>query len=102
MKKVINNYQKLYENLLALIASPDFKENVKATAKGLSKTLADKNFFMLIHHVCDILDLLEDTSTAFQKRYGVLVEQADNILGLIQGLQGLTSRWGSFVGDALT
>ena len=78
-----------------------FNEKTRALATGILKHMLDKNFYMILHFLCDILDVLEETSLLFQRRYGLLIEQSENVLMLISKLERLAASNGQFVQAAL-
>ena len=49
------------------------------------RDLTDKNL-MFLHFLLDILDVIETASLEFQKRYGLLVDQAKNLESLTSSL----------------
>ena len=48
--------------------------------------LTDKNLIMFLHFLLVILDVIETASLEFQKRYGLLVDQAKNLESLTSSL----------------
>ena len=50
------------------------------------KKLTDKNLLVFLHYLLDILDVIETSSLEFQKRYGLLVDQAKNLEALTSSL----------------
>ena len=57
---------------------------------------------MILHFLADILTTLEETSVAFQKRYGLLIQQAETLQDLIKNLQVRAAKPGSYVLEALS
>ena len=88
------------------IANPhgggNFKPDIKASAKGLLNILSDRYFFLLLHYLADLLDVLGRFSQRFQLRYGILIEQADNLSELLQSLRVCGSNGGPNLAKALT
>ena len=46
------------------------------------RDLTDENLIMILHFLLVILDVIETASLEFQKRYGLLVDQAKNLESL--------------------
>ena len=57
---------------------------------------------MILHFLSYILDTLEEASLEFQKRYGLLIQQAVNLKDLIQTLKMRAVKPGSNVIEALS
>ena len=57
---------------------------------------------MILHFLADILVTLEEASLEFQKRYGLLIQQAQNVKDLIQNLKIRAAKPGSNVLEALS
>ena len=50
------------------------------------RDLTDENLIMILHFLLVILDVIETASLEFQKRYGLLVDQAKNLESLTSSL----------------
>ena len=50
------------------------------------RDLTDENLIMFLHFLLVILDVIETASLEFQKRYGLLVDQAKNLESLTSSL----------------
>ena len=100
--KLILYYPQIIQHLQHVTQSDKFKAPTKDKAKGLLRTLNDKNFYMILHFLADILTTLEETSVAFQKRYGLLIQQAETLQDLIKNLQVRAAKPGSYVLEALS
>ena len=57
---------------------------------------------MILHFLAPILDTLEEASLECQKRYGLLIQQAENLKDLIQTLKMRAVKPGSNVIEALS
>ena len=105
-KKAVDNLIKYYKpivrHLHKITEDYNFNEKTRSKAKGLLKTMYDKNFYMILHFLADILAILEETSLAFQKRYGLLIQQADNLAELVKKLELATANFNSNVLEALS
>ena len=97
-KKAIANIIKHYQPLIGALTEmgsrilengeegPFFKDdNIRNKANGMVRDLTDKNL-MFLHFLLDILDVIETASLEFQKRYGLLVDQAKNLESLTSSL----------------
>ena len=100
--KLILYYQQIMAHLQHVTTSDKFNGPTKDKAKGLLRTLFDKNFYMILHFLADILATLEEASLEFQKRYGLLIQQAENLKDLIQTLKMRAVKPGSNVIEALS
>ena len=49
--------------------------------------MKNKNFYLLLHHVADLLEILAHYSKLFQKRHSIIIEQVDNVVNLKQALR---------------
>ena len=65
-------------------------------AKGMVKTLKDKNIVAILYYLMDILDVIETSSLNFQKRYGILIDQGKNLKSLTNELNKI----GNYVGGS--
>ena len=50
------------------------------------RDLTDENLIIFLHFLLVILDVIETASLEFQKRYGLLVDQAKNLESLTSSL----------------
>ena len=100
--KLILYYQQIMAHLTHVTTSDIFNGPTKDKAKGLLRTLNDKKISMILHFLADILETLEEASLEFQKSYGLLIQQAQNLKDLIQNLKIRAAKPGSNVLEALS
>ena len=101
VEKVLKGYEVFFEDLQEIKDSEDFDDKTRSKAAGLFKLLENKNIFIVLNFLLDILDNLAFYSEMFQRRHGLMIEQADNINDLISSIQLIGGTDGHYLKTAL-